>query len=790
MISIVTTAQNKIDTAIKNLKENYSQEKVLLLLDKESYVNGDDILFKSYVFEGYQLSQISTTLFVELYDSEKVLIDKKIILLKNGEGDGSFSLSDDLSENIYYMRAYTAWMANFSEEFQLIKPILVYNSDSDKMLEPISKNNWTAKVFPESGTFIQGIKTKFAVRLYQSGMPINNISGYIIDKVNPKKKLISFKAIDKNVAKFELIAEKGISYQSIIEDGMGNKQTIDLPLATESGISFKVDSNDDAISYEIKAAKLPQNLKNYRIVGTINNHVAYDAVIKDPVESISSKIPVDINENLNGVLQLTVFDDNNLVVAQRLSFIKPNNLEINKPTVSAASLNNSPRFNNELKILENGDFQNYAVLIKNDISSDKILDEENFLSALWLTTDFPEKIVSPARYFDSEKNSQSLDLLLISEKWNRFKWEELLSGIKPIIKYQPLENLSFKGRLAINSAAVRNTNLNLLMNTVGEKTVVFPVKTDDNGFIYLNNIKTQDPLIITYSLNTDKNNINSVPTNMTLDFKPVVNFIPYKGNLPFSFLKYKLGSKNADQRLSAKIELANENKNNIAKIKQNEIVIDEVLLEAKNFDALKKLNNDLTNGVFRSMQFRIIDFVCVDQNTAPYTNIYEWLKERIPGITFQLNKLNYNVPFYRGAELNIYLDENITDIDVITVVPIDNIAMLKIMTGNSLVGNSLAIYTKKGRYFKKTNNEQINNTSIIKGYDKSLVFSQPNFSSGLYKYINRDTREVLYWNPSVSAENNNSKTIKFVNNDVSKNYKITVIGVNENGKLLYLNESF
>src|SRR6218665_2187333 len=120
-------AQDKIDKAIQNLEQNYTQEKVFLLMDKDNYIVGDNIYFKSFVFNGYGRSTISNTLFVELYDHSKNLVDKRTIALKNGEGDGTFVLTEALKEDVYYLRAYTTWMANFPEEFNFRSEIPIYN---------------------------------------------------------------------------------------------------------------------------------------------------------------------------------------------------------------------------------------------------------------------------------------------------------------------------------------------------------------------------------------------------------------------------------------------------------------------------------------------------------------------------------------------------------------------------------------------------------------------------------------------------------------------------------------
>lgn len=197
-------AQDKAETALQKFAENYPQEKVHLLLNKDHYVVGENLWFKSFVFDGYNRSNISTSLFVELYDSSKKLLDKKMIPLLNGEGSGSFSLASTLKEDVYFIRAYTTWMTNFSEEYNYLRPITVYNpSSAQKLIENIDAP-WTATMHPESGTFIDGIETKFAVRLRSEGMTPLNWNGYVSDIEKPEIPVVTFKNFDQNVGSFVL----------------------------------------------------------------------------------------------------------------------------------------------------------------------------------------------------------------------------------------------------------------------------------------------------------------------------------------------------------------------------------------------------------------------------------------------------------------------------------------------------------------------------------------------------------------------------------------------------------
>lgn len=179
-------SQNKAEEALKKFEENYPQEKIHLLLSKKNYVAGENLWFTSFVFDGYSPSTISTNVFVELYDQNKKQISKKIYPLINGKGSGSISLPANLKEDVYYIRAYTTWMGNFSDDFNEIIPITVYNPSSPEKLVKNTSAPWTATIFPESGTFIDGINTKFAVRLQSKGETPTNWNGFITETQNPQ----------------------------------------------------------------------------------------------------------------------------------------------------------------------------------------------------------------------------------------------------------------------------------------------------------------------------------------------------------------------------------------------------------------------------------------------------------------------------------------------------------------------------------------------------------------------------------------------------------------------------
>jgi len=766
-------AQNNLDVAIDNLEKHYSQEKVYILFDKEKYVVGDDIFFTSFVFDGYSPSIISKTLFVELYDRNKNLIDKKYILIEKGQGKGSFTLKKNLEENVYFIRAYTSWMANFDSRWDFIKSIPIYNQDSKKKLVLIDNEKWTINSFPESGTFVNNCKTKIAVRLNSNDNNLMNWNGYVIDQDNPDEKITTFKNLDENVAVFSMTPKFGKNYTVIVEDNKGNKQINSLPVVSDKGISFQINTQKNGIQYVLKAIKLTNNLKNYHIIGTINNQLAYKAKIESDNSQISNVIPTNITEK-DGVLQLSVFDENDNLVAQRLCFIRANNFKIDKPQFELEDFNNKARTSNSFNISPNPNYENYSVLIKNVTNSDAFF-KENILSNLWLTEDFKSHINSPAKYFIKDSNPDALDALLITEKWNRFDWKEILSGKVPKIKYKSEENqyLSYKAKLALNSKPLVNTSLNLVFKSEDNEPFLSQFTTDKNGEIFIYNLNFEQPHSVNYYINSENKK-----ENLTLTFKPIIESSP--SLISFPETNYTFQEIENNYKHSNDLEKAFINVKNKEIIDNDMIKIEEVKLVKKKSDATKKLHNNLSSGVFSTMNAKIFDFVNENEDVVSYSNIMQWLQGRAAGLTFQTDNSGNIVPYMRGAAAGIYLDEMKTDIEAISALSVTDIAMVKVIRENVLVPNSVVIYTKKGSMGKENKTNNIINKTILKGYDNAIDFKQNHIDNKLVK----DTREVLYWNPNLAQP----AKVQFFNNDDAKNREIIIISFDKDDKMLYYDE--
>ncbi|WP_131667073.1 hypothetical protein [Chryseobacterium taiwanense] len=778
MWSLTLFAQDKAEQALKIFEEKYPQEKIHLLFDKKSYVAGENLWFKSFIYTGYEPTSISTSLFVELYDNNKTLLDKKMIPLLNGEGNGSFALPENMKENVYYIRAYTTWSTNFSEEFQAIRSVEIYNPSSSEKLTIDNSSEWNVSVHPESGTFIDQINTKFAVRLHSKGQKPSNWNGYITELSHPDAKLATFKGFDENIGSFRLAPELGKKYQLTIEDDKGKKQTVNLPDVISSGINLQMESNPEVIKYSLVSKNMEPESK-YTIIGTINDQIVYKAKL-----SISDKIYTIPTEKLvNGILQLSIFNEKEDLLLQRMCFIQPKNLQVKKAELSKISLKETPRSQNTFNISSSIDSPNYTVLVLNE-GSKSTEDENSFISTLLLTGDISSDLDSPAQYFKKDSNSEALDAILISEKWKRYDWKMLMAGNYPMIKNKTEPYISYKGKVTVSGKPSSNTDLNLIFSMPDNGTKFFQVKTDQSGFFSLNGLMFEDSIKFSYQLNDPK----ILKEQVQVIFQPNYSYIPLRKSLPQSY--YILQPRTPEDKASPEIIKYTEAKNMYKVINEKATLIEEVKIIKQKKNLTKKLNDELSSLTFRNSNEVIFDFVN-DINAGSYMNILDYLQGRVAGLQMQKRGFDVTATF-RGAPISLFLDEMPASPSQISSLPSSDVAMVKVIRGYFAGGTggntngAIAIYTKRGgisgsieNSSKPTDLKQI----TLKGYDKEIAFSNPDYSNENFKNISIDTRTVLYWNPFLEVQPKEPVKVEFYNNDEAKNYRVIIIGYDTNSFL-------
>lgn len=767
-------SQQSADKALQYINENLSQENIYILTDKDLYLSGETLWFNAMVFRNFSISDNSTNFFIELYDKNKKQILRKRFPIFNGVVRGSFQIPESLNEDIYFVRAYTPMMSNLSEDFQYIKQIPIYNPSSPRKLVADKSSSWSATVHPEGNSFIAGNQSKIAVRLHNTGTPPSQWEGYIIEKDHPEKKITTFKGLDENVAVFSLSPEKDKIYEAIITDNNGLQKSVALPKALEKGVGLQVISEKDNVKYKIK--NTGESIPYYTVIANIGDQLVYKAKVNQLKDSFQA---IPTNQLINGVLQLTVFDDKENVLVSRMCFVMPQHLNMVAPEVKPEIISAEKRALNSLEIKPLKDIINYSVTVF-DPEFKKSLQDENLLSSLWLTSVIKSKIDRPAQYFTEKRNTEALDALLISEQWKSFDWKEIIAGNHPSIINNPSKYISYKGRVTLNAKPAPQQDLIMFIEGGKSGSEVLQVETDSNGEFFFDNMLFEKPIKVTYQFNGANAALKS-RTNVFVN--PVNTFIPLKKELP-AIEGYQLVDRTSDSSQPAEINKIIASQKAKKEYDEKIITIEEVKLKAKKKNLKDELNNKLSSPLYRSMSETVFDFVNENQSLSSQ-NILQWLQGRAAGLT-----INYEngipTPYIRQAKANVYLDEMLTDASTLTGLSSDNIAMVKIIKDGAIGmsgggSGGVLIYTKRGdtKPVTKANSlsEMVNlNFFVMEGYNQSEEYPDSDYGNSELSKISSDYRPVLYWNPNMEIDPATPAKVDFYNNDTAKKFRFLIMG--------------
>ena len=748
----------------------YPQERIFVQFDKADYLAGETMHFRAYVFSKLSLSLISTNLYFECMDKDKKVFYKNFIPINGGLAEGSITIPKQLTEGVYYFRAYTGWMLNFDEKFQYIKPINIYNpSSSTKLVEQPAE--WNATIHPEGGTALDNITSKFAVRLQSLGA-LPHCTGYLFDNASPSNKIADITFYNEEIGSLSFTPAYGRTYSIKITDDKQRTKIVALPVIMQQGVALSVNRSAGNINYSITSKGITEGLKGYKIIAENQGELIYSAIIKNSNNAISSAISLD--SLTKGIVHITLFDAAGNAVAERLCFIAPQ-IIYKTPQVQFIKQSLDPKGLNEW-IINTDTLNTYTYTVK--VSNDNFNvnnDPQDFLKTYWLG----DRLLQPIKangYFDP-KNDMALDHLLMSEQWGKSEWNKFLLTPVPQLKYAPDNYLTYQGIALSDKKMLPNKKIGIVIQVSDSAKEVLSVNTDNQGRLTLKNIEFSDTAKVFYRIN----NLEDLTKNIDIQFTRADDSKPYTGSLPASL--FTVTTRKAGDAIPQKIKDYMAALDNSEKEDERYKKLESVVVQAKAKDLTKELNKTLSSPIFSEPGEIIFDFINkYTEETG--SGVIDWLVGKVPGLS------NENgVAYIRNQPAGIYINEFAADYTQLSSYAVTDIALVKVLRNAYALGSSvpvIVVYTKTGNSFKPENINRIKN-SIIKGYPKLERFKMVDYADEKVSTSRNDTRNLLSWN-TTWIPRANKQPIKFYNSDTSKKYRLIITGFGKDGIPVYLDK--
>ncbi|MEP7318694.1 MAG: hypothetical protein ABI921_08125, partial [Panacibacter sp.] len=184
---------------------------------------------------------------------------------------------------------------------------------------------------------------------------------------------------------------------------------------------------------------------------------------------------------------------------------------------------------------------------------------------------------------------------------------------------------------------------------------------------------------------------------------------------------------------------------------------------------------------------------------------YDLLKKHIPPLAVSGNEKNprfFPRPVNTETSLSdtsdekqgepyFYINEVLVSYEALRKIPLESLALVRYIpspfvmapnNGGSL--GTIAVYLKKGKDIRYRSFSIKGKTAYTyDGYSVTREFYEPGYGNASNNIKN--TATTLYWNPDIGTDTNGNLHFSFSNFTNAKNIRITVEGIDENGKLLH-----
>lgn len=452
----------------------FPQEKVFVHTDNTGYFVGETIWFEVYVLRADQAAptDISGVLYVELVDPFGEVTQTHKIKLENGRGGGQIPLDRLRADGFYELRAYTRYMTNWDAEgvFSRVIPIFAQpesegdydnlhitqafvhsrseatlQADSarvDRLVNLKTEPKPQVRFYPEGGHLIKGLPTRVAFEVFDEDSVITRAEGQLTGSDGQRLATVATRHEGRGV--LDYVA--GTDAAQLELNINGRRHRFALPEAEDEGCVMNVDtSRPEAVTTRLAASPTLQGAL-MGLTRMHNGRVTFFDTLR--LDDGWTTIDFDTDKLDAGIHQLTLFDTEGRVWAERLFFVHPDSLTAtSRLNATFADKTIAPYKNMTLRL--EGEPGSQLSVAVTDADATTNGSQSSLATWLLLTSDLKGYVARPDYYLESqdETHRRDTDLLMMVQGWRRYDWT-IMAGRAPFEKRQPIEDhLYIDGRV-------------------------------------------------------------------------------------------------------------------------------------------------------------------------------------------------------------------------------------------------------------------------------------------------------------------------------------------------------
>ncbi|WP_069658721.1 TonB-dependent receptor plug domain-containing protein [Arcticibacter eurypsychrophilus] len=629
--------------------------------------------------------------------------------------------------------------------------------------------------FPEGGQLINGIRGRVAFKAVGSDGLSRPLSGTITD--NENKVITNFKSPHAGMGAFLFTPNAGKTYTAKVTFEDGSQKSFVLPAAISSGYSLIVNNSDEEeINIRISSSPDLIGSGSVTLIAQANEEVLFVGRNTLNKSTIAASIPK--NRFPTGIVRLTVFSAAYVPVAERLLFVR------HAPALKMDIVNNKTSYTQREKVNMSISVKDtldkpvqgvFSVAVVNETKvPSKEEDETTILSNLLLSSDLKGYIEKPNYYFTdlTDTKDQELDILMMTQGWSRFTWQNTMNGTFPPITFKPEKSISISGTVTNYGKKPVEGSKVLILASNGSGIILDTVTGADGRFNF-DNLQFNDSTRFVVQARTSKNKknvdieIDRVPGQLVTKSK---NSPDVEININATLLSY------------LKVRRAESDELRKRGLLRRKILLDEVIVSEKK---ARVKNSSNLNGAGNA------DAVILADHLQNCVSLDQCLQGLVAGVIIQ-GGIAYSTRSM-GTPMQLILDGMYVEPDFLTSLNPQDIESIEVLRtiGNTAIygtrggGGVLVINTKRGdsNYSYRSFAPGII-TYNPQGYSIGRQFYSPNYANPKINTTIPDLRSTILWVPNIITDSLGKATINYFTADDPGEYKVTVEGMDTNGGLL------
>jgi len=646
--------------------------------------------------------------------------------------------------------------------------------------------------FPEGGSSITGLRSRVAFKaIGTDGLGVA-IKGEVLDSQG--EVVTPFESVHAGMGVFSTIQETGQTYTARVSLPDGTQKVIDIPHADPSGYVLSAYTQTDLGELLIRLQATEDRYGPISLLLHRQGQVYYadNLTVSSPMTVL--RLPVE--HIPSGIAQLTVFDATGKPTNERVVFIE------NADTLRFAGIDWPQQVNGRSPMalkwssedsLGKPSVASFSVSVVNEDEVPVAAETEHTLfSELLLRSELKGYIEQPNYYFTdvTDEKRDHLDLLLMTQGFRRFRWEDLLGSDRRVNDpAYPVEKMvsSIRGKLRFlrNNKPVPNGKVTLFSINAN---VTLDTVTNADGEFSFDNLMLSDSIKFTVQGRNEK---GGDKVEVVVDALPGVSVSATKNRADMIL--------DVSKELAVYTEQATLTDSLLAALglASRIIHLDEVTVTASARTGMGVSSN--LNGPGNA------DQVISGNELSACATLRACLEGRLAGVRFQTTQTSIGpvgIPHStRGGTMLVVIDgwtldpgneSDLWDIagifeqGMIDATQIVSIEVLRTPSLTTVYGqggqNGVIIITTMGWRRGSAPNYSAK-LFAPKGFSNVREFYSPKYGVSDVADAIADQRTTVYWNPDIRSDASGNAEIQYFNAARPGRYRIVIEGMTADGQL-------